>query len=50
MNFVTHVVFMVLAILAFVIAGTFMLVDYIFSEKKAKNIARSAFIRKEEED
>ncbi len=47
MNFVTHVVFMVLAILAFVIAGIFLIIDYVFTEKKAKNIARSAFIMKE---
>jgi hypothetical protein len=48
MNFVTHVVFMVLAILAFVVAAIFLLLDYVFTEKKAKNIARSAFIMKEE--
>lgn len=47
MNFVTHVVFMVISILAFVIAGTFICIDYTFTEKKAKNIARSAFVMKE---
>lgn len=46
MNFVTHVVFMVISILAFVLSGTFILIGYMFTEKKAKNIARSAFVMK----
>lgn len=46
MNFVTHVVFMVIALLAFVLAGTFLCIGYAFTEKKAKNIARSAFVMK----
>jgi hypothetical protein len=44
MNFVTHVVFMVIAILAFVLASFFLCQDYLLNEKKAKNIARSAFV------
>jgi Ca2+/Na+ antiporter len=47
MNFVTHVVFMVLSIIAFVLAGAFLCVDYAFTEKKAKTIAQSAFITRE---
>lgn len=47
MNFVTHVVFMVIAIIAFVLAGFFTCFSYIFTEKKAKNIARYAFVVRE---
>jgi hypothetical protein len=36
-------VFLVIAILAFLIGGVFLLLDYAFTYKKAKNIARSAF-------
>lgn len=44
MNFVTHVVFMVISILAFIISGTFLCIGFMFTEKKAKSIARSAFV------
>jgi amino acid transporter len=50
MNFVTHTVFMVVSIVGFVLAVVFLFLDYMFTEKKAKNIARSAFVRREEED
>ena len=50
MNFVTHIVFMVLALIAFLIAGASQAASYLFSDKKAKNIARSAFVIKEEEE
>lgn len=46
MNFVTHVVFMVIAILAFVLAGVLLCIGYTFTEKKAKSIARPAFAMK----
>jgi len=48
MNFVTHVVFMVIAIIAFVLSCLVLCQDYFFIEKKAKNIARSAFVLREE--
>jgi hypothetical protein len=44
MNFVTHVVFMVISIIVFVLAGTFICIGFMFTEKKAKSIARSAFV------
>jgi hypothetical protein len=50
MNFVLHVIFMVLAIVGFVLAGVYLCVDYMFTEKKAKTIAQSAFITREEEE
>jgi uncharacterized protein YneF (UPF0154 family) len=48
MNFVTHVVFMVISIIAFILSGTFICIGYMFNEKKAKSIARSAFVMREE--
>ena len=50
MNFVTHVVFMVLALIAFTLAGMALLTDYLLTDKKAKNIARMAFVVREEEE
>jgi cell division protein FtsX len=47
-NFIPHVLFLVIAILGFLIGGTFLLLDYAFTYKKAKNIARSAFKIKDE--
>lgn len=49
-NFIPHIVFMVLSILGFVILGLYMMVGEAFTYKKAKNVARSAFIMREEEE
>ena len=46
-NFIPHIVFMVLSILGFLIIGFFMMFNAAFTYKKAKNIARSAFIMRE---
>ena len=46
MNFVTHIVFMVLALIAFVVSGMALCLDHFITDKKAKNIARSAFVIK----
>jgi hypothetical protein len=48
MNFVTHVVFMVLSIVTFVLATVFLCLDYVLTEKKAKTIAQSAFVMRED--
>lgn len=48
-NFIPHIVFMVLSILGFVILGMYLLIAEAFTYKKAKNVARSAFIMREEE-
>jgi hypothetical protein len=47
-NFIPHIVFMVLSILGFLILGAYMVVTQAFMYKKAKNVARSAFVMKEE--
>lgn len=49
-NFIPHIVFMVLSILGFLILGVYMMVGEAFTYKKAKNVARSAFIMREEEE
>lgn len=49
-NFIPHIVFMVLSILGFMILGLYMMVGEAFTYKKAKNVARSAFIMREEEE
>lgn len=49
-NFIPHIVFMVLSILGFLILGLYMMVGEAFTYKKAKNVARSAFIMREEEE
>jgi hypothetical protein len=49
-NFVPHIIFMVLSILGFLILGVYMLLDQAFTYKKAKNVARSAFVMREEEE
>ena len=49
-NFIPHFVFMVLSLVGFLIPGAFLLVVNSFSYKKAKNVTRSAFIMKEEEE
>lgn len=49
-NFIPHIVFMVLSLLGFLILGAYMVVSQAFTYKKAKNVARSAFIMREEEE
>ena len=49
-NFIPHVVFMVLSILGFLVLGLYMVLGEAFTYKKAKNVARSAFIMREEEE
>ncbi len=49
-NFIPHIIFMVLAILGFLVLGGYMLVTQAFTYKKAKNVARSAFVMREEEE
>lgn len=49
-NFIPHIVFMVLSIIGFIVLGSYMIVTQAFTYKKAKNVARSAFIMKEEEE
>ena len=49
-NFIPHIVFMVLSLLGFLIPGAFLLVVNSFAYKKAKNVTRSAFVIKEEEE
>lgn len=49
-NFVPHIIFMVLSILGFLVLGAYMLVTQAFTYKKAKNVARSAFVMREEEE
>ena len=46
MNFVTHIVFMVISLIGFIIAALSLALSYLVNDKKAKNIARSAFIVK----
>lgn len=46
MNFVTHIVFMVISLIGFVIASLSLALSYLVNDKKAKNIARSAFVVK----
>lgn len=41
---------MVLSLLGFLIPGVYMLINDAFNYKKAKNVARAAFIRKEEKE
>lgn len=47
MNFVTHMVFMVIALIGFVLAFLSLGLSYLVTDKKAKNIARSAFVIRE---
>jgi len=47
-NFIPHIVFMVLSLLGFLITGGYILVTNAFTYKKAKNVARSAFVMREE--
>ena len=49
-NFIPHIVFMVLSLIGFLIPGTYLLLVNTFAYKKAKNVTRSAFIMKEEEE
>ena len=48
-NFIPHIVFMVISIVGLILAIVFLMINEVFIFKKAKNIARAAFIMKEEE-
>ena len=50
LNFATHIAFLVVSILTFLMTILFVCIDYFFTDKKAKNIARSAFVMKDEEE
>jgi hypothetical protein len=41
---------MVLSVLGFLILGMYMMLTQAFTYKKAKNVARSAFVTREEEE
>lgn len=45
-NFIPHIVFMVISIVGLILALLFLSINEVFVFKKAKNIARSAFIVK----
>lgn len=49
-NFIPHIIFMVLSVLGFLILGLYMMLTQAFTYKKAKNVARSAFVMREEEE
>lgn len=49
-NFATHIAFLVVGILTFIMTILFVCIDYFFTDKKAKNIARSGFVMKDEEE
>lgn len=49
-NFIPHIVFMVLSLIGFLILGLYLLLSASFTYKKAKNVARSAFVMREEEE
>jgi hypothetical protein len=46
-NFIPHIVFMVLSVVGFLILGLYLLFSSSFTYKKAKNVARSAFVMRE---
>lgn len=46
-NFIPHIVFMVISIIGLLLALFFIMINEIFVFRKAKNIARAAFIMKE---
>lgn len=46
-NFIPHIVFMVLSIVGFLIPCIFLIVNDSFAYKKAKIVARSAFVMRE---
>ena len=46
-NFVPHIVFMVLSLVGFLIPGIYLVINDSFTYKKAKNVARSAFVMRE---
>ena len=48
-NLVPHILFLVVAILGFLLAIAFLMINFVFNFKKAKNIARATFVSKEEE-
>jgi cadmium resistance protein CadD (predicted permease) len=43
-NFIPHIVFMVLSLLGFLITGGYLLISNAFTYRKAKNVARAAFV------
>ena len=49
-NFIPHIVFMVFSLLGFLILGFYLLFSTAFTYKKAKNVARAAFLKRVEEE
>lgn len=49
-NFIPHVIFLVISIVGLIVAIVFLLLNEVFVFRKAKNIARSAFIMKQQEE
>jgi hypothetical protein len=49
-NFIPHFIFMVLSVIGFLIPCLYLLLKDTFAYKKAKNVARSAFVMREEEE
>lgn len=45
-----HIVFMVLGVVGFLVLGGFIAAEDTFRYKKAKNVARSAFVMREDEE
>ena len=50
LNFATHYSFLTMGMVAFLLGSIFSCLDHFFVDKKAKNIARSAFVIKDEEE
>ena len=48
-NFIPHIVLMVVSIVGLIVSLVFLMINEVFVFRKAKSIARSAFIMKEEE-
>ena len=46
-NFATHISFLVFGIVGLIVSLAFLAMDYLFTDKKAKNIARTAFVMKD---
>lgn len=49
-NFIPHIVFMVISIVGLLLALGFLLLNEVLVFRKAKNIARAAFVMREEEE
>lgn len=46
-NFATHISFLAFGIVGLIVSLAFLAMDYLFTDKKAKNIARTAFVMKD---